>query len=97
MKKRIIEEAEKKIRKFQNEIKKYIEIIEREREECGHEIVPSDPKNPDCSSPVCNKCGQKWSWEWYCPNAPDHRCNYDHDGFYDYDCCKYCGQPEERK
>lgn len=34
----------------------------------------------------------------YCPISPTLKCNYEQeDGDYDEDCCRYCGQSEERK
>ncbi len=40
---------------------------------------------------------------WYCPDSPDHLCDYDWDvddeGFENEggELCKHCGSPEERK
>lgn len=45
---------------------------------------------------VCSVCGN--SLGWYCPDSPTHLCDYrQEDESYDEDCCRYCGQPEERK
>ena len=33
-----------------------------------------------------------------CPTSPNLECDYEQeDGSYNEDCCRYCGQPEERK
>lgn len=35
---------------------------------------------------------------WDCDLSPTGYCNYEQeDGSYDEDCCRYCGEPEERK
>lgn len=49
-----IEEIEKKIRSLKEEINEI-------RRECDHEVVPSRPKDPECSHPVCSKCGMQWA------------------------------------
>lgn len=40
-------------------------------------------------------------WEdggWDCPDSPTGYCDYNQpDGSYDEDCCRYCGEPDERK
>ena len=68
--------------------------IPRTKETCDHmEIVPSDPKDIDCSYPVCKTCGQHFP-DWYCPkNPPTHACEYEDDD----ECCIHCGEPDERK
>ena len=36
--------------------------------------------------------------EWECKDSPTGYCDYhQEDGSYDEDCCRYCGEPEERK
>lgn len=35
---------------------------------------------------------------WNCELSPTGYCDYEQeDGSYDEDCCRYCGEPEERK
>lgn len=35
---------------------------------------------------------------WDCELSPTGYCDYEQeDGGYDEDCCRYCGQPDERK
>lgn len=44
----------------------------------------------------CEGCGI--SVGWYCPDAPNHICDYEQeDGTFDSDSCKHCGMPDERK
>jgi hypothetical protein len=58
---------------------------------CDHNIVESHGFGE------CTKCGYQ-TRGWYCPASPDHECDYNQpDGSYDEDCCRYCGEPEERK
>ena len=42
---------------------------------------------------ICKKC-----FDWWCEESPNHQCDYtQEDGSFDFDCCRYCGGPEERK
>lgn len=44
----------------------------------------------------CNICEKEF--DWYCPTSPTLECDYEQeDGSYNDDCCRYCGEPEERK
>ena len=46
------------------------------------------------STPLNNKIDHRWD----CENSPTGKCDYQQeDGTYDEDCCRYCGEPEERK
>ena len=43
-------------------------------------------------SAICNVCDRDFGW--YCTTSPLHKsCVYT----VSFDCCDYCGQPEERK
>jgi len=47
------------------------------------------------ASAICKGCDTHFGW--FCPNSPDHICNYKHEsGRYD-GICRYCGMPDERK
>ena len=39
----------------------------------------------------CAVCGDRGGW--YCPSSPTHLCVYSAS----FDCCDFCGEPEERK
>jgi len=76
------------------EIKELIQVLEMEKDNiintCEHEIIKSG------SSAKCDICGKYGGW--YCPESLNHMCDYEQeDGSYDEDCCRYCGEPEERK
>ena len=62
---------------------------------CKHENLTVDKYG---LSAYCNDCGFEPSG-WYCPESPTLECEYydSKTGYYDEDCCIYCGQPEERK
>ena len=59
---------------------------------CSHgDIEVSTYSTADCL--ICGK-----HLAWYCPTSPTLECDYEQDdGSYDEDCCRYCGEPEERK
>ena len=63
------------------------------RSNCKHTIKPTDPGDLECSSRICDDCGQEWH-DWYCQeNAPTFKCEYtDENG----ECCIHCGKPWER-
>lgn len=70
-------------------IRKKIEAI---KEECKHEELDIN----NWGSADCKICEKHFSW--YCPTSPTLECDYEQeDGTYDEDCCRYCGEPEERK
>lgn len=41
----------------------------------------------------CEVCGKGLGW--WCPKSPNNLCDYDPPG--DFDHCRFCGNPEERK
>ena len=58
---------------------------------CDHSQVIQVGEGVDCAT-----CGKDLGW--WCPESPNHQCDYHQDdGSYDWDCCRHCGQPEERK
>jgi hypothetical protein len=91
-------ERKKRIEELNVIIKGYHDLIQpylNERNElildCEHQAVPSGFMGGKCG--ICQT-----DTDWYCPDAPDHICDYEQDdGEYDEDSCRYCGQPEERK
>jgi len=63
------------------------------RNNCQHTIKPTYPDDLECSSRICEACGQVWS-DWYCQdNAPSFRCEYTRETG---ECCIHCGNPSER-
>ncbi len=87
------EQRRKQIRQYDADI----EELQRARKElidsCKHEEkVPSFPKLLSASTPICVGCGKRFDG-WWCPSSPDKQCHYSSN----YDCCDYCGEPEERK
>lgn len=83
--KKSIENANKTIREAQRKI---ITI----QSECSHESIKVDK----FGSADCNICGK--IFDWYCPTSPTLECDYEQeDGNYNYEYCRYCGNPEERK
>jgi hypothetical protein len=61
------------------------------------EVQINDPLSWSGSCWICGK-----DFGWYCPDSPDHICDYHYNGEdgnvgYNPDCCKYCHQPDERK
>lgn len=68
------------------------EKIRTIQSECPHE----DIKVHSWGTAECKICGKEFYW--YCPTSPTLECDYEQeDGSYDEDCCRYCGEPEERK
>lgn len=67
----------------------------KESKNCKHEnlIVSEWSDHAHCSD-----CGFVTEG-WYCKDSPTLECRYYDEvtGWYDEDCCIYCGQPEERK
>jgi hypothetical protein len=61
------------------------------REKCEHEIVRDG--DGGSSTARCQRCGQDLGW--WCPSSPTHQCEYPEDP--NDECCKFCGQPDERK
>ena len=44
------------------------------------------------------KYGHNFDSGWVCKNSPSGHCDYSQeDGSFDEDCCRYCGEPDERK
>lgn len=42
---------------------------------------------------ICKRC-----FDWWCEESPNHQCDYtQEDGSFDFDSCRYCGGPDERK
>ena len=81
----------KQIEKLRAEIAEKEIALEDLISSCEHEHIK---KNYD--SAECNTCGEDFGW--WCPKSPDHICDYEkEDGEYDWDSCRYCGHPEERK
>ncbi len=67
------------------------------RARCTHPLraIPSNQKDPGCSSAHCPTC-DKALGEWYCPESPTGLCSYaKKDTCRDH--CLHCGEPEERK
>jgi hypothetical protein len=62
-----------------------VEICEHKR------FISSDP-GESYSAAICADCGER-HFGWYCPKSPDGQCHYSKS----FDCCDYCGYPEERK
>lgn len=48
-------------------------------------------KQTEYGAAYCAVCGDRSGW--WCPDSADHLCHYSKD----YDCCDFCGEPEERK
>lgn len=66
---------------------------------CTHKFIPSNPrtqKDDQYSGVVCEYCDIDVQG-WYCPDSPDHLCDYDLDNDPCRDYCLFCGEPEERK
>lgn len=83
-KKQRIEQIEKAIAELNHELQT-IKLF------CDHDIVKTDWDSAQCD--ICKEDFGHW-----CPDSPTHFCDYDQeDGSYDEDCCRYCGNPEERK
>ena len=64
---------------------------------CQHHVaaIPGDYYAEDkwrCDTAHCEGCGLDMGW--YCPTSSDHCCHYDNGNF---DCCDFCGMPDERK
>jgi hypothetical protein len=79
-----------------NEVNKQAHLIIKKievlKEECKHEELDIN----DYGSATCLICGKYF--DWYCPTSPTLECDYEQeDGSWDYDYCRYCGEPEERK
>ena len=83
--KKSIEEANEIIRNSNKKIKMI-------QSECPHLDIEVHPYG-SAKCKICEKL-----FDWYCPNSPTLECDYEQeDGSYDEDCCRYCGQPQERK
>lgn len=67
----------------------------KESKNCKHENLEVSKWTDNAH---CNDCGFEPSG-WYCVESPTLECRYydEETGYYDEDCCIYCGQPEERK
>lgn len=90
-----------KIRNLEAQIKSKYGEIAFIRGACNHQYKPSWPESPDCSHPKCELCGDEKSG-WWCEESPSKSCDYFDPSRppryqMNYDCCRYCGDPEERK
>ena len=67
----------------------------KESTNCNHENLIVSKW---CAHAHCDDCGFVTEG-WYCKDSPTLECRYydEETGYYDEDCCIYCGQPEERK
>jgi hypothetical protein len=88
------------IREIESEIAHKHGMIRAIRDNCQHVWKPSYPKWLSASSPVCVECGST-KHGWWCEESPTKECDYMHgqgaSARYDFDSCRYCGNPEERK
>lgn len=84
---------------FNQEIKEANEIIINTKVKIRHIQLKCKHEDIEVNSwgtADCNICEKHF--DWYCPTSPTLECDYEQDdGSYDEDCCRYCGQPEERK
>lgn len=87
------------IRSIEAEIAQGYERIRAIRLACDHDWQASDP-DKDCAHAVCTKCDSQ-KRGWWCETSPTKECDYRNGegsgSYYNFDNCRYCGQPEERK
>lgn len=77
-------------------VREQANTIENQISEVQDKCKHKDLTKTTYDTATCNICGKYFSW--YCPNSPTLECDYEQeDGNYDEDCCRYCGEPEERK
>lgn len=97
----LIEHLEIEAAKTEVKLKKIKQKIWSLQKECNHLFIPDvglmePPLDEDdlleCSI-KCDKCGLRDYNSWYCKQSPNHKCQYS----ISYDCCDFCGNPEERK
>lgn len=85
-----------------DELKRRMQVAQAEiagiQAACDHDWQPSLKDRPDCSSAICVKCGAQGNG-WWCEASPTKTCDYSTaDGRgWNSDCCRYCGNPDERK
>ena len=80
----------------QEKQKARIKVAEKELRDAhaAHECVvePATPGETDGFA-ICPICRHVFGW--WCPNSPDHLCDYEPPG--NPDNCNYCHEPDERK